>query len=63
MSSSLSPHSLMIARTCSTGENYSAPPMASEMGQGLTAEMTTPPAETRRDTESYLGFCVLCLMA
>lgn len=37
--------------------------MASEMGQGLTeavtAEMATPPAETR-DIESDLGFCVLC---
>lgn len=36
--------------------------MASEMGQGLTdtAEMATPPAETVRDIENDLCFCVLC---
>lgn len=52
-----------IAQTYFTGGNYSAPPMASEMRQGLTetitAEMVTPPAETIRvrDIESDLGFC------
>lgn len=35
--------------------------MASEVGQGLTeaAEIATPPAETIRGIENYLGFSVL----